>query len=48
MMDESQVRELLTNLENSNRKESNPARVLAFSGGISALKMVLGEDTDGS
>jgi hypothetical protein len=44
MMSEGEVRELLAELTASNAKETNPARVLAFSGGLSALKMVLGED----
>jgi len=44
MMSEGQVRELLTVLKASNAKEANVLRVAAFSGGMSALEMVLEED----
>jgi hypothetical protein len=43
MMSEAQVRELLATLEQNSQTDQNPVRVLAFSGGVSALKMVLGE-----
>jgi len=44
MMNEGQVRQLLETLENKAKGEVNAVRVLAFSGGVSALKMVLEEE----
>lgn len=45
MMSEGQVRQLLATLTAASQKEGETvARVLAFSGGVSALQMVLGED----
>lgn len=43
MMSEGQVRELLAVLKDNNSKEKNVLRVAAFSGGMSALQMVLEE-----
>lgn len=43
-MTEKEIREFLAALQAKNAAEANPARVLAWSGGISALKMVLGEN----
>ena len=42
-MSEGQVRALLAVLRDKNAKEANPLRVVGFSGGISALEMVLEE-----
>lgn len=44
MMTEGEVRQLLRVLTANNAKETNPLRVAAWSGGISALQMVLEED----
>ena len=43
-MSEGQVRQLLETLKGENKRETNVLRVAAFSGGVSALEMVLGED----
>jgi hypothetical protein len=43
-MTEGQVRALLQVLTENNAKETNPLRVAAWSGGMSALQMVLEED----
>ena len=44
MMTEGQVRQLLETLDAAAKSETNPLRVVAYSGGVSALKMVLEED----
>ena len=44
MIDESQVRQLRDVLKANLKKETNPTRAIAFSGGVSALNMVLGEE----
>jgi hypothetical protein len=46
MIDEGQVRQLREVLKGNLDKETNPTRMAAFAGGISALGMVLGEDDD--
>jgi len=42
-MSEAEARDFLTQLRDKNAAETNPARVLAWCGGISALEMVLGD-----
>ena len=44
MMNEAAVRQLLAVLEKDAVGETVPLRVMAFSGGVSALKMVLEEN----
>jgi hypothetical protein len=43
MMSEGQVRALLTVLKTNLNDAANPAHAIAFSGGVSALEMVLEE-----
>lgn len=44
MMSEAEVRQLFQTLQANNAKEKNPMRVAMWSGGMSALQMVLGDD----
>jgi hypothetical protein len=44
MMSEGEVRQLLRVLKSNLDQESNVARIAAWSGGISALEMVLGDN----
>lgn len=43
MMTEAEVTVLLNSLRDKLKAETNPARVIAWSGGVSALEMVLQE-----
>ncbi|WNT44943.1 hypothetical protein SEA_ABBYDAISY_48 [Arthrobacter phage AbbyDaisy] len=43
-MTEGEVRNLLQTLAANNSKETNPLRVAMWSGGMSALQMVLEDD----
>ena len=44
MMAEGEVRSLLNVLKGNLEAEKNPVRAIAFSGGVSALEMILEED----
>lgn len=43
MMSEGQVRQLLATLKDNYERENDLPKIIAFSGGVSALEMVLEE-----
>lgn len=45
MMAEGEIRAWLQDMQRQNSKETNPARVMALCAGISALQMVLQEES---